>query len=369
MKPYDLTRSRVRTITYFEPNSQGGNTSVTLQSVPGRRDRLVCPVSNPGDRKNPTNWDFTKEETDYGDASLTSRSANGTSSVIVGPGASSALSVVNRPSSEMSSVYNEAVSRLYDQLRGQLDLSIDAFQSRQAKKMIKEVGKLLKFWRSFKPSELSNRWLEYQYGWKPLVSTIHDLASEAVTPPKSGIMTLKARAKSLKRTESLVPYNLGAPGTSYYGRSKSSGTLSERVEVGCTINLAPSALTQLARISSLNPASIAWELLPYSFVIDWVIDIGGYLRSAESAMVYSSMIQGSYVSRGIMWDEKNDWGYGHRTSTNSTSDSTGHSGFIFKSFNRTGGGVPFPDVPRVNASLGSSRLLSAAALMHQHIKR
>jgi len=60
--------------------------------------------------------------------------------------------------------YNKALNRYYEQLRGQLDLSVAIGESGQTVKMFKAVAKVSSYLRSFRPSEIGNKWLEYQYG-------------------------------------------------------------------------------------------------------------------------------------------------------------------------------------------------------------
>jgi hypothetical protein len=47
-----------------------------------------------------------------------------------------------------------------------------------------------------------------------------------------------------------------------------------------------------AQLGLLNPENVAWELLPWSFVIDWFIPIGQYL----DARAVSSCVAGTYVT-------------------------------------------------------------------------
>lgn len=366
MKPYTRIVNRVRHTHDYNPFGDPAYRHGE-QLVMGELVRLSCPSSNPGNRVSPTAWGFTKEIYDFGDASLFNRDRDGSFRQIIGPGASTGEVYVSPPDSSLSSIYNDALGKLGEQIRGSLDLSVDAFQSRQALKMIKEVKSLVKFWRSFRPSELGNRWLEYQYGWKPMVSTIYGLAKEAVTPPKEGLMRLKVRSSGSSTREKRVLHDTPGIFTTPFGSSVAVSTLKERVELGVTIDLKPSVLNQLAQISSLNPASIGWELLPYSFVVDWVVDIGGYLRAAETACLYAAQTRSAYFSWGSQLTEARSWGYGFWGAGN-YSESTGHDNTIVNKFSRTPvAGFPFPMRPQVRASLGSSRLTSAAALMSQQL--
>jgi hypothetical protein len=119
----------------------------------------------------------------------------------------------------------------------------------------------------------------------------------------------------------------------------------------------------------LNPASIAWELLPYSFVADWFVDIGSFLRSVETAVIYANRFRSGYYSVLLV---KNITGLISR-SENSGSGSLAINAVGFANeiqFRRVVySGFPLPTVPRFKANLGSRRLLSAAALLTQKLHR
>jgi hypothetical protein len=46
--------------------------------------------------------------------------------------------------------------------------------------------------------------------------------------------------------------------------------------------------------TSLNPLAIAWELVPFSFVVDWFVGVGSYLDSWENHYRFKGAFQGGY---------------------------------------------------------------------------
>jgi hypothetical protein len=50
-----------------------------------------------------------------------------------------------------------------------------------------------------------------------------------------------------------------------------------KLRVTCTMT------AELETLGLLNPLSLAWELLPYSFVIDWFLPIGDYLAATTAS--------------------------------------------------------------------------------------
>lgn len=113
-------------------------------------------------------------------------------------------------------------------------------------------------------------WLELQYGWKPLLSDVAEAASafSALSdPPRVSRITV---SQTHKRTYngSLSPSNYTA-----------NGPLRATERITCELSESLSAPRSLGL---LDPLSVAWELMPYSFVVDWFIPIGSYLENLNT---------------------------------------------------------------------------------------
>lgn len=279
---------------------------------------------------------------------------------IAGSQASPSISYTD-PSDMSSESYNRALDSLALKWRGQLDLSVDGLEFRKTAKMVRSALKLVHYVKSFHPRHWSSRWLEYQYGWRPTVSTIYELAREAVTPPSEGLVYYSSRATSTGQ-RSFRTANNGFIDTVTCSRSN-------RTEIKLALKLQPSTVTQLARISSLNPASIAWELLPGSFIVDWVFDIGSYLRATESAYVGDLFFSHGYRTDGELI-RREFIASGSSRSGNITTSRFG-SRFEIETYKRRTRltAYPRPLRPSVKIEMGSARVLSAAALLREWFKR
>jgi hypothetical protein len=55
-------------------------------------------------------------------------------------------------------------------------------------------------------------------------------------------------------------------------------------------------LAQAANLGLTNPAALAWELVPFSFVADWFVPVGDYLNCLDAALGYS-FLGGSKTER------------------------------------------------------------------------
>lgn len=117
--------------------------------------------------------------------------------------------------------------------------------------------------------DFSDAVLELRYGWQPLLgdvhSSMHTLAKRLETPWRS---RYRARRK--------ITYNDTHNGYNnlILWRVKST----REVNLIVTLESPPSLSTQL----HLNdPLSVAWEILPWSFVADWFIPIQDYLGAVD----------------------------------------------------------------------------------------
>jgi hypothetical protein len=120
--------------------------------------------------------------------------------------------------------------------------------------------------RRFKTTDLSSRWLELQYGWLPLLSDCSDAAVAFSKLSEVRVLRFTASSKMTANWNSSqnVNYWTGSGPARY--RTKIIAELSEDVSVQRNLGL-------------LDPLSVVWEVMPWSFVIDWFLPIGDYLNN------------------------------------------------------------------------------------------
>jgi hypothetical protein len=116
-----------------------------------------------------------------------------------------------------------------------------------------------------KPSDVSGRWLEMEYGWRPAISDAFE-ASKAFEAISNGPRSQTYRV-SRKKTGQFE----GSQSPSLYS-SKYNETLRRQI-----IYETVEEMSVPRQLGLLDPLSVAWELLPWSFVVDWFIPIGAYL--------------------------------------------------------------------------------------------
>lgn len=118
----------------------------------------------------------------------------------------------------------------------------------------------------------ANRWLQYQYGLRPLMSDMYGVMDLLVGQLQSGYLT-KTRVSGRcslngeRRFDSLTTQV-------QTGSQKYTAVAYFTVTLGQLKSLAQNGIT--------NPALLVWEFIPYSFVLDWIIPVGGFLSSLDA---------------------------------------------------------------------------------------
>lgn len=271
------------------------------------------------------------------------------------------------PAVGFSDVYNDALEKLTSKVRGDLDISIDLAEAHKTLKMFNAVEKVIDYTRTFRRrfgvlKVASNLWLEYTYGVRPLLGTVYGAADENLRTVINRSQRYSARASRTIKMERVVVNTIWGP-VSYPivgGYFKYSTTLgldlrTDQFDIG--------------RWSSLNPVSIAWELTPFSFVVDWFLNVGGYLRNMETYLLYANKFRSGYRTnlsvsehQGLIVDRLNSPTEVHFSQHRCTVKHTDIQRTILSSY-------PAPSLPSLKADLGSSRLTSAAALLSQLLGR
>ncbi len=368
MRPYTFVYPSVQYIKNF----QGVNPVI----VTGFYDYVICPTSNRGDMERPTAWSYTIHSEDRPTGTAVVRTKAGSGFVVTSKQTGCSGDVPFTANWEnRDAAYNLALVKLNDQVRGDLDLSVALAEAGTTARMIKATGKLLNHARKLKPpggfgstKDVANGYLQFKYGWNPLVSDVFKAADESLRIVFNELRKFKAEVRIPRDGTYQVVYPsvfnaVNVPVSRNAGKGKTYA--------GCTIGLAlaiPPSSFQLDRWTSMNPVSLAWELIPYSFVVDWFVDIGSTLRNVETACLYNAAFKWGYVSE-INRLEADDSILSHRERINATQERELYSVTAkvkHIQFNRSLlSTYPFPRRPTVKVDLGSSQLFSAAALLRQ----
>lgn len=277
-------------------------------------------------------------------------------------------------STQFTTAYNMAVSDLGDKLRGDLDLSINLFEYKQLNKTLnklRDAGKTYKdtidrLHRGTKDAskEVASYHLEWTYGIKPVMTDAYNTFVKLLEDAKSGKSPLHFRG----RGQSVETYTRNTDVTAFgVARcpAQVKGERSVRVQLDVYIKPELSALQKIAGYTSLNPVSWGYELMSYSFVLDWFWNFGGYLRDLETALLY----QKNFIS-GCRTDtvlHTTSYAGSGASSTHPTIKYTiGGGNKSYKMYNRYAlTSYPYPKAPTLNLSLSASRIVNGIALLLQ----
>jgi hypothetical protein len=138
-------------------------------------------------------------------------------------------------------------------------------------------------------------WLEYQYGWKPLIQDVMgsvDALQELVDPTRWIQSVKKGAHFESDHFEAFTAYEGGMSfGMDFKGHKETGGFMRFDFEPSAPFFQHLQSNTGIA-----NPLLLAWELLPFSFVFDWGVQVGDWLSSLD-ATSYMTLKGGSYSLR------------------------------------------------------------------------
>lgn len=116
-------------------------------------------------------------------------------------------------------------------------------------------------------------WLQYQYGWKPLVDDIHgmwEVSRDGLIYPQ--LIRVVREVTSNYSSNKISHRN-------YYVDMK----VVHKDKCVLYAKLGDSFLAFAQNAQVLNPASLGWEVIPYSFVLDWFVPVGNYLDALTAS--------------------------------------------------------------------------------------
>jgi hypothetical protein len=132
----------------------------------------------------------------------------------------------------------------------------------------------------FSPTNLSSLWLEFNYGWRPLVSSIQGAVELFNQQIVSGeIIRVESRSKFYDKKVDTGTFD------TYYGWESNWVNESERfysVKYVCYYTVSDVDAVLLSQAGLSNLPNLAWELVPFSFVVDWFINVGAFLSSLDA---------------------------------------------------------------------------------------
>lgn len=219
-------------------------------------------------------------------------------------------------------------------------------------------GGFNKAWRRNQSKALANGWLQLQYGWKPLLSDIYGTIQALDQRFKVRVPLQRVSAKeSITKDRTVVrTYSNEIQYDTY--RCEAS------VRVILYYAITQPNLKTLSQLGITNPAELAWELLRWSFVIDWLVPVGGYLSAFDASLGCDfakgcSTTYEKYQYIGTMTgNSANSSGYVMKVNLQARIDRVivGRETYI---------APPLPDIPWAKDPISFEHLANATALLTQ----
>lgn len=148
---------------------------------------------------------------------------------------------------------------------------------------------------------IASKYLEFVYGFAPLMQDIYEASQLARSQGKQPLLfNGRAQAERFGRASDVHFSNISADQDEYWlnnvYRSRTRTTLWAKVKEDYAFT------RTLNQLGLMNPADLVWELVPYSFVVDWFLPIGPVL-TAMTAPAGLDFVGGS-TSRRVRayWD-------------------------------------------------------------------
>jgi len=148
------------------------------------------------------------------------------------------------------------------------------FESRSGKGLMTSMKGLSR------SKSLASNWLELQYGWKPLLSDVDAsmrILADYLTKARN---FQEVRGSAFVGKETSYPKFGPLATTPHVGHEYDRRLYS--VRFGVRYKVDSPTYNLLSQFGFTNPINLAWEILPYSFVVDWFLPIGPYLESMSA---------------------------------------------------------------------------------------
>lgn len=181
---------------------------------------------------------------------------------------------------------NLARSKLMEKLKSDSSsLLVTLAEREQAKSMITKralqlyrLGRVAKLHRSNfrrETKSAAGNYLEFHFGWVPMINDIGNAVNvlQKGTPPARVRAT--GRARGVDSSNRLVLSNR---------RINTRTTYDIKVQYGCDAVISNSDLWLANQLGFINPLTVAWELVPYSFVVDWFVNVQEFLTQGTDTI-------------------------------------------------------------------------------------
>jgi hypothetical protein len=127
----------------------------------------------------------------------------------------------------------------------------------------------------------SNLWLQWVYGWKPLIQDVYGAMEHYnSTITKDSVLMAKATVSRTGRRTVLETTPQSGWNATHVSRRSWKYTCKHVIYY----KLVNDTSKTMAQLGFTNPALIGWELMPFSFVADWFLPVGNFISSLDATV-------------------------------------------------------------------------------------
>lgn len=147
----------------------------------------------------------------------------------------------------------------------------------------------------------ADNWLEYSYGWSPLIGDMVNATRALSEPIKSNWVRSRVGARfdkivnqdiSRDNWQAVTPYSYKDRILDYWEFTRAG------IQMGAEIGIDNPNLHLAEQLGLTNPAVIVWDLIPYSFVIDQVVNVGQFLALGTDFLGLN--VRNSYTTKRLV---------------------------------------------------------------------
>lgn len=213
---------------------------------------------------------------------------------------------------------------------------------------------------------LADLWLEFWFGWKPAVGDIYN-ACEVLSDPLP-LTRLKGTGKLIQE---YPPVGGDFPATRIMRYKYIT-----RVGLGADVGIVNPNLRLFQQLGLLNPYVVAFDVIPWSFVLGWFSNINSYLAAFTDLAGLD--IQRAFITRKQECTVSSSW---RPCSLTENPGCTPHEQSIYRSWWGSGwgyqksrqsvapGGIPYPALVFGLKAIKPTRALTAISLLVQKLPR
>ncbi len=131
---------------------------------------------------------------------------------------------------------------------------------------------------------VAETWLEYSYGVRPFISDIADAVKVLDASPTSYSEVISAQAESDSDYGVLRVFGSFGP-MSYWSDLVYKGKVSVRYKGAVSGTISPPGFAEQIGVSWSNVLPTVWELIPYSFLVDYFTNVGDIISGVSEGII------------------------------------------------------------------------------------